>query len=457
MTTLSLVHYIFILMTIIILALLVLKKEIVIPCIVGIFLIALAYTGNVISAVQALNNAVIVSNGELFSIMLVIALVTAMSKAMHKVGIDEIMIRPVRKIIKRPSGAFWGIGICMLIVSWLIWPSPAVVLIGALLLPVAGRVGLPAIWAAVAMNVFGHGMGLSSDFFIQGAPAITAASAELPVTSVMSASVPLWLVMSVTVAIVSFVMMKRDMKNKVPVAEKEISTEYAESEITNPGLAEVLAIVVACSFIAIIIAMVVLHIQGGDATAFVAGTALILTCIITIAGSGLPLALGDTVDYLKEGFVFAVRIFAPVLVIAAFFFLGSEQYATSVFGEGAPAILNDISYFISEHVPVNGVFCVIIEIVVGIITGLDGSGFSGLPLVGSIAGTFAATTGLNTASLAALGQITTIWVGGGTIIPWGVVPVAAICGISPSELARKNMIPVISGIVVTGIVALFLI
>ena len=444
-------------MTIIILALLVLKKEIVIPCIVGIFLIALAYTGNVISAVQALNNAVIVSNGELFSIMLVIALVTAMSKAMHKVGIDEIMIRPVRKIIKRPSGAFWGIGICMLIVSWLIWPSPAVVLIGALLLPVAGRVGLPAIWAAVAMNVFGHGMGLSSDFFIQGAPAITAASAELPVTSVMSASVPLWLVMSVTVAIVSFVMMKRDMKNKVPAAEKEISTEYAESEITNPGLAKVLAIVVACSFIAIIIAMVVLHIQGGDATAFVAGTALILTCIITIAGSGLPLALGDTVDYLKEGFVFAVRIFAPVLVIAAFFFLGSEQYATSVFGEGAPAILNDISYFISEHVPVNGVFCVIIEIVVGIITGLDGSGFSGLPLVGSIAGTFAATTGLNTASLAALGQITTIWVGGGTIIPWGVVPVAAICGISPSELARKNMIPVISGIVVTGIVALFLI
>ena len=90
MTTLSLVHYIFILMTIIILALLVLKKEIVIPCIVGIFLIALAYTGNVISAVQALNNAVIVSNGELFSIMLVIALVTAMSKAMHKVELMRL-------------------------------------------------------------------------------------------------------------------------------------------------------------------------------------------------------------------------------------------------------------------------------------------------------------------------------------------------------------------------------
>ncbi|HJA91610.1 MAG TPA: hypothetical protein H9717_00550 [Candidatus Eisenbergiella merdipullorum] len=456
MVTLSLVHYIFIIMTILILIFLIFKKEIVIPCVVGILLIGLAYTGNIVSSVQILNNAVIASNGELFGIMLVIALVTALSKAMHTVGIDELMIRPLRKVIKKPTGAFWGIGFCMLIVSWLIWPSPAVVLIGALLLPVAGRVKLPAIWAAVSMNIFGHGMALSSDFFIQGAPAITAASAELPVTDVISSSIPLWLVMSVTVAAMSFIMMKRDMKKNTSAGELEITSDYAASEITRPVLAKVLATVVTATFAAIIIAMVALDIQGGDATALVAGAALILTCIITIAGSGFQAALSDTVDYLKEGFVFSVRIFAPVLIIAAFFFLGSEDYAVAILGEGAPAILNDISYFISEHVPVNNIFCVLIEILVGVITGLDGSGFSGLPLVGSIAGTFASTTGLNTASLAALGQITTVWVGGGTIIPWGVVPVAAICGISPTELARKNMIPVITGIVVTGIVAMFL-
>ena len=457
MVTLSLVHYIFIVMTVLILVFLIFKKEIVIPCVLGILLIGLAYTGNVVSSVQILNNAIITSNGELFGIMLVIALVTALSKAMHTVGIDELMIRPVRKIIKKPTGAFWGIGLCMLIVSWLIWPSPAVVLIGALLLPVAGRVGLPAIWAAVAMNIFGHGMGLSSDFFIQGAPAITAASADIPVTSVISASVPLWLVMSVTVAAVSFFMMRRDMKKNRPSGETEITSDYAASEIRQPLLSRVLAVVVTATFAAIIIAMVTLDIQGGDATALVAGAALLLTCVITIAGSGFQAALSDAVDYLKEGFVFSVRIFAPVLVIAAFFFLGSEDYAVAILGEGAPAILSDISYFISAHVPVNNVFCVIIEILVGIITGLDGSGFSGLPLVGSIAGTFSATAGLDTAPLAALGQLTTVWVGGGTIIPWGVVPVAAICGISPSELARKNMIPVLTGIVVTGIAALFLI
>ena len=279
MVTLSLAHYIFIFMTILILVFLIFKKEIVIPCVVGILLIGFAYTGNVVSSVQILNNAIIASNGELFGIMLVIALVTALSKAMHTVGIDELMIRPVRKIIRKPSGAFWGIGLCMLIVSWLIWPSPAVVLIGALLLPVAGRVGLPAIWAAVAMNIFGHGMGLSSDFFIQGAPAITAASAELPVTSVISASVPLWLVMSITAAAVSFFMMKREMKKNLLKNEPEITADYAVSEMKRPVLSRILAVVVTAAFAAIIIAMVTMDIQGGDATALVAGAALILTCI----------------------------------------------------------------------------------------------------------------------------------------------------------------------------------
>ncbi|MBA9084654.1 hypothetical protein FHR92_001115 [Fontibacillus solani] len=38
----------------------------------------------------------------------------------------------------------------------------AVALIGAVLLPVAIRVGLPALGAAMAMNLFGHGIALSA-------------------------------------------------------------------------------------------------------------------------------------------------------------------------------------------------------------------------------------------------------------------------------------------------------
>lgn len=140
---------------------------------------------------------------------------------------------------------------------------------------------------------------------------------------------------------------------------------------------------------------------------------------------------------MKDGFIFSIQIFAPVIVIAAFFFLGSHDFACKVLGPDAPSILSDISLYLSAHVPMNKGMIILIELFIGFLTGLDGSGFSGLPLVGSVATTFAQTTGLNAATLAALGQITTIWVGGGTIIPWAVVPVAAICNV-PRKARRKK-------------------
>jgi len=58
--------------------------------------------------------------------------------------------------------------------------------------------------------------------------------------------------------------------------------------------------------------------------------------------------------------------------------------------------------------------------------------------------------------LTALGQIAAIWVGGGTIIPWALIPAAAICGVDPFELARRNLYPVAIGLLVTTIAAMFL-
>ena len=58
--------------------------------------------------------------------------------------------------------------------------------------------------------------------------------------------------------------------------------------------------------------------------------------------------------------------------------------------------------------------------------------------------------------LTSLGQIVIIWVGGGTVIPWAVIPVSAICGVSPRELAKKNLIPVACGLVGTIVCAVIL-
>jgi hypothetical protein len=162
-------------------------------------------------------------------------------------------------------------------------------------------------------------------------------------------------------------------------------------------------------------------------------------------------------DYIREGFQFALKIFAPVVVIAAFFFLGNGEIAAKVFGEGSPDILSDVSFALTKAVSIGKIPAVSIETLVAVITGMDGSGFSGLPIVGSIAHTFGAQAGYNVASLAALGQVVTVWVGGGTIIPWGVIPVAAICDVPAADLARKNLIPVCCGMAAAAIVTVFLI
>ena len=104
------------------------------------------------------------------------------------------------------------IGIAMMLLSWFFWPTPAVALVGAIFLPVAMRAGLPAIGVAMALNLFGHGLALSTDFVIQGAPAITAGAAGIEVFDVISQGMPLYWIMAVVTISVAFWGLRKDLK-----------------------------------------------------------------------------------------------------------------------------------------------------------------------------------------------------------------------------------------------------
>ncbi|HWP50377.1 MAG TPA: hypothetical protein VN626_01640 [Clostridia bacterium] len=456
MGTLGELHLIYIIMTVVIIAALLFKKEIVLPCIIGVLLMGFASSGSIITTIQIMYNSLVASGSEFLGIIVVIALVVSMSKSLGAIGADELMIRPFQKVIKSQKVAFFVIGFVMLIASWFIWPSPAVALVGALLLPVALKAGLPAIWAAVSMNIFGHGIGLSSDYFIQGAPSITAKAAGIDTTAVMAASIPLWLVMSVVTVTVAFIMFLKDIK-KAPVQQVAEQVVEAKAAVVPTKFAYLIAIITPLAFIIDVALMIVFNIVGGDATALVGGTAVIVMSIIIIGKGHILASLDEITDMVKDGFIFAIKIFAPVIVIAAFFFLGSGGMAAKILGEGAPDILTDLGMYMANLVPLAKAPIAIMQALIGVITGLDGSGFSGLPLVGSLAHTFSLASGSNVATLSALGQIITIWTGGGTIIPWGVIPVAAICNVKASDLARKNLIPVLCGMGATLIVAIFMI
>lgn len=454
MITLSTIHILYLIVTFAIIVVMALKKDIVVPCIIGILAVSLCWTGSIPGALQGLFNSLIWAGNEFWSVIIVISIVVAMSKALSAVGADVLLIRPFERWMVNPTATFFSLGFVMLIISWFIWPSPAVALVGALMVPAAIKSGVPAIWAAVALNLFGHGMALSGDFFIQGAPTITAKAAGSDVGFFMSKSLPLWLVMSIVTMIAAYIFFRRDLK-RMPKPQLMEPEAHARSKPKRGALP--VAILTALVFVTDIILMLTLNLQGGDATALVGGSALVVLVIAAVVAHGPIKSLEESTEYVKEGLVFGIRIFAPVIIIGAFFFLGDEAGAKAVFGSEATGLFNDIGQFLAQRATLSKAPVILSEAAISAITGLDGSGFSGMSLMGSTAATFASAMPIQKETLAAMGQIITIWVGGGTLIPWAVIPVAAICGVKPDDLVRKNLPIVLIGLAALVIATFFLI
>ncbi|MEE3807298.1 MULTISPECIES: hypothetical protein [Lysinibacillus] len=456
-------HWIYVVFIVLIIGFMVKRRDTTLICVVGIFMLAIVATGDFTSSISGVFNSFIYAITELLSTILIISIIVAMSRVMMTSGINEVMVAPFTKIIKTPALAYWTIGLLMMFISWFFWPSPAVALLGAVLLPVAIRAGLPALGVAMAMNLFGHGIALSSDFVIQGAPKLTADAAGIPVGDVVSASIPLVITMGIVTTIVAYFFLRRDMKRGTlllnTVGEAGEDRHEIVENLLSVGQRRFFAVLIPIAFVLDVIAMAVFKLQGGDATALIGGTSvfiLLLLSVVTHKAEGLE----KTTSYLIQGFQFGFKVFGPVIPIAAFFYLGDAGF-TQILGDHLPAtshgIVNDLGVGLAAVVPLTKEIAVVTLAVVGAITGLDGSGFSGISLAGSVGSLFGNALGEGTATLTALGQITAIWVGGGTLIPWALIPAAAICNVSPFELARRNLIPVVIGLVATTIVAVFLI
>jgi len=460
MVQITLLHWVYVVIVLVVLITMLMRKETIIPCILGIFLMGFVVTKTLIGATKAIFDALIVAGTELLGIIIVISCIVAMSKLLEKIGANRLMVEPFKKFIKTPDIAFWFTGIVMLVVSWFFWPSPATALVGAVLLPVALRVGLPAIGVAMAINLFGHGLALSTDYVIQGAPTITSSAAGIPVEYVISKGTPLFWVMGVVTIVTAYILLKRDMINGT--IEKPAIDELVDIEEQRiKPIAKFTALLVPAAFALDILAMFIFKLRGGDATALIGGTAILILVIVSIF-EYKDKALDRITVYVREGFMFGMEIFGPIIPIAAFFYMGEVSPIQAVLGNaalpvGSQGILSDMGVVMASVAPMNRPVVASMEMLVGAITGLDGSGFSGMSLAGSLAKVFGTAINASIPKLAALGQIGAIWVGGGTLVPWGLIPAAAICRVLPIDLARRNFIPVVTGLVVTTIVAMFII
>lgn len=436
-----------------------LRKDTTFISLFGIFIISLWASHSLSASVSSLFHSFIYAASELLPTIFIICFIVSMSDVLTKTGINEAMISPFVRLVKGPVIAYWLIGGLMFAISLFFWPSPGVALIGAVLLPAASRAGLPPIAAAMAMNLFGHGFALSGDFVIQAAPKLTADAAGIPVGDVISASIPLVLIMGVTTTTAAFFMIQRERKKQLrPASFSPMSEEQDTSMYLPKRLRSLLALLIPLVFAADIACMVIFNLQGNDATALIGGSAICIMLIVhflVYKQKGLEKITG----YFIEGFQFGFKVFGPVIPIAAFFYLGDSGYE-SILGTELPkpshGIVNDLGIALSHAMPMSKELAAAALTAAGAVTGLDGSGFSGISLAGSIAKLFSSALHADPAVLTALGQISAIWVGGGTLIPWALIPAAAICKVDPFELARKNFLPVVIGLSVTTIAAMIM-
>ena len=471
-------HYAYLIGVIAILAVMVRRRDTPAVCIAFLFILGVIGLGSVAGGILTVFNAVLYAAREFMEVIATIALVTALSKCLKDLGSDYLMMVPMSRVMKTPSLTWWILGLTMFLFSLFLWPSPSVALVGAIMLPFAVKAGLNPLAAAMAMNLFGHGFALSYDFVIQGAPGVSAGAAGVSSADILTQAAPVFWVMGIATVVSAFLLNRRTMgiQSVVPAGPRLFGGgEGADSgELPSGGdggvsgtgglsrkpaasrkAAMTLAILTPLAFLADILMMFAFNLKGGDATSLVSGTAALVMC----AGAALGFKgrfLEKVTDYVTDGFLFAIRIFAPVIIIGAFFFLGGSGITTIMGDQFQSGIMNDWAVWLAHNAPLNKYMAALIQMVVGALTGLDGSGFSGLPLTGSLARTFGLAVGASVPVLASLGQITAIFVGGGTIVPWGLIPVAAICDVNPLELARKNLLPVLIGFICAFVTACLL-
>ena len=496
-------HWIYLLGVVAIVATMIFRANVVVPAILATFLVAWAYSGSAVQGMESVFNGSLAAARELFNIFLVIALMTALLNSLKALRSDIRMVEPFRKVMVNGHAAYIILAVITYFISLFFWPTPAVPLVGAILIPAAILAGLPAMGAAVAVAIAGQGMALSSDYMIKVAPGISAKAAGIDISQVADKALLLSLVTGLIALTLGYLAIRkgivppgeqllRNWEQGASLAHQTIhagtfdkaelakATERApltSQEAVDKQLArgphalekwsKLFAVITPLVFLAIVIYMIMPRfvpgmpdLKGGDAAALVGGCAVLLMILATLS-AGHKKFLDQSADHITEGFVFAFKAMGSVLPIAGFFFIGAPDTAGSILGlaSGAksPNLLFDLIQSAQAWIPQSKIFAAFSVLIMGMITGIDGSGFAGLPLTGTLSGALGRTLGIDPGMLCAVGQMGAVWTGGGTLVAWSsLIAVTGFARVPVLEAVRILFFPVIIGLIVSTLVAVML-
>ncbi|GMV45904.1 MAG: membrane protein [Pseudomonadota bacterium] len=494
-------HWAYLLGIAVIVVTMVFRANVVVPSIVATFCVAYAWSGSAVAAMGSIFNASFVAAKELFNIFLVIALMTALLNALKELRSDIRMVEPFRAVMRNGHVAYFVLTLVTYFISLFFWPTPAVPLVSAVLLPAAIAAGLPPLAGAAAIAIAGQGMALSSDYVIGVAPGISAKAAGAAAAVVADRALVLSFVVGAVALVMAYLQLRKHFRapseslldawqarathgmvsapegtaHKEEIAratsrdeplltEEDIALELHALQRRRVKWSRLFAVVTPLAFLGVVALMVAPKfggglptIKGGDAASLVGGMAAVLLILSTLAMHGPRRMLEVTADHITEGFVFAFRAMGAVLPIAGFFFLGGAETAAAILGTPAdkmPSLLFQAVQSAQAWIPQDRFLVGFGVMIVGMVTGIDGSGFSGLPLTGALAGALAPISGVDVGTLAALGQMGAVWTGGGTLIAWSsLIAVAGFARVSVVETVRVLTLPVLCGLAAATVFA----
>jgi hypothetical protein len=507
--TITAAHWVYLAGVMAVVLTMILRANVVVPSIVATFAVALVWTHSPVSALGSIFNASLVAAKELFNIFLVIALITSLLNALKSLRSDILMVQPFRAVMTNGHIAFFVLSAVTYVISLFFWPTPAVPLVSAVLLPAAIVAGLPPLAGAMAIAIAGQGMALSSDYVIGVAPGISAkaAGAAVSAAAVADRALSLSLITGGIALLIAYFSIRKLILppsealltrwqsgssngelerleaagsfDKAEIAratgagyeqslavDTEIRAHRPLTDKRQAGWSKLFAILTPLGFAAVIAVMVLPklgvaglpELKGGDAAALVGGMGAALMILATMAAEGPRKSLDVCADHITDGFVFAFKAMGSVLPIAGFFFMGAGgELAAGVLnvpvGEAPPLLFNLIQGA-EAWIPHNHILVAFGVLLVGMITGVDGSGFAGLPLTGSLSGALAPTVGIDVTTLCAVGQMGAVWTGGGTLIAWSsLIAVAGFARVSVLDTVRALLLPVLTGLFVSTICA----
>lgn len=501
--TLTAAHWMYLIGVICIIVTMMFRANVLVPSIVATFLVVLAWSGNPLDAVGSIFGASFVAAKELFNIFLVIALMTALLNSLKALKSDILMVKPFRVLMGNGTVSYLILAGITYLISLFFWPTPAVPLVCAVLLPAAIAAGLPPLVGAAAVAIAGQGMALSSDYVIGVAPGISAKAANAVASVIADRALALSLITGVVALVLVFIFHRKTFqpaspallakwqalgqqggeeefehegtshkveiakgtsREEQPVTGQDLRREINSLDASRQKWARVFAVLTPLVFLVIVTIMALpklgiplQDLKGGAGASLVGGSAALLMLLATLAYHGPKAMLEESANHITEGFVFAFRAMGSVLPIAGFFFLGNSETAASILGLAAdqtPSLLFDLVRGAQDWIPHSKFFVAFGLLIVGMITGVDGSGFSGLPLTGALAGAMGPVSSMEPATLAAIGQMGAIWTGGGTLIAWSsLIAVAGFARVSVLELVRVLTPPVLIGLAASTVAA----